>query len=147
MRLQPVAVHDVHRPGKQPRDVFNPHPRSGGDREAVEGAGEQRPDLIGQSSPPAVRMRRFLSEEVVLCVFDKGAETDIGASHTLAEVWMGERVVVSGLLSFDGEGRIAQVRAAAMKTLGPKPEAVALIQDAQARGEAAEEPAAWDDDA
>jgi hypothetical protein len=95
---------------------------------------------------PAVRVRRFLSEEDVLCVFEKGAEMDIGASHTLAEVWTGRRVVVSGLLTFDGSGRIVQVKAATLKTLGPSPETVSLVQDARARGEIAADPAAWDAD-
>jgi hypothetical protein len=95
---------------------------------------------------PAVRVRRFLSEEEVLCVFEKGAEMDIGARHTLAEVWTGRRVVVSGMLTFDGSGRVVQVKAAALKTFAPSAEAVALVKDAQALCMSAPDPAAWDGD-
>jgi len=95
---------------------------------------------------PAVRVRRFLSEEEVLCVFEKGAELDIGARHTLAEVWTGRRVVVSGLLTFDSSGRVIQVKAAALKTLGPSAPTVSLVQDAHVCGEVADDPAAWDPD-
>ena len=65
---------------------------------------------------------------------------DIGASHTLAEVWTGRRVVVSGVLTFDGSGRVVQVKAATLKTLGPSPDVAAAIQAAQVRGEVADDP-------
>lgn len=95
---------------------------------------------------PAIKVRRFLSEEEVLCVFEKGSEMAIGAEHTLAEVWTGRRVVVSGLLTFDGAGRISQIKAATLKTLDETPDGVSLIADARRRNEVAADAAPWGDD-
>jgi len=66
---------------------------------------------------PALRIRRFLTGEDVLCVFAPSSAAEIGAEHTLAEVWTGRRVVVSGKISFDGTGKAQVVYAEALRVL------------------------------
>ena len=95
---------------------------------------------------PALRIRRFLSEEEVLCVFERGSTREIGRHHTLDEVWAGQRVLVQGRVSFDANGRATVVHATDMRTFGPTVEAQTLIAEAQARGERAGDDL-WGDDA
>lgn len=66
---------------------------------------------------PALRVRKFLSDEEVLCVFDRAEAAEIGATHTLDEVWTGQRVVVTGKITYGGEGKGQVVHASAMRAL------------------------------
>lgn len=67
---------------------------------------------------PALRVRTFLTGDEVLCVFGREAASEIGAEHTIAEVWQGRRVVVGGRITFDAAGSPSVVRATSLRTLG-----------------------------
>lgn len=84
---------------------------------------------------PAVRVRKFLTDEEVLCVFSRETAQRIGAAHTLEEVWGGKRVVVSGKISFDGAGRAQVVYAENMRLLKGGPALGALLDAVHQRGE------------
>lgn len=66
---------------------------------------------------PALRIREFLSDREVLCVFARDVQREIGDSHTLAEIWSGRRAVVSGRISYDAAGSAQIVHAEALRLL------------------------------
>ena len=69
---------------------------------------------------PAVRVRNALTREEMVCVFDKNTAPEIGAGHTLDEVWTGQRVLVSGRIDYDKAGNAHVMRAEAMRVM-PQP--------------------------
>lgn len=66
---------------------------------------------------PAVRVRDALTREEMVCVFDKNTAPEIGAGHTLDEVWTGQRVLVSGRIDYDKAGNPHVMRAEAMRAM------------------------------
>jgi len=94
---------------------------------------------------PALRVRQFLTDEEVLCVFNKGMAEQIGGAHTVAEVWAGRRVVVDGKITFDASGDPQIVHATGLRTLGDGPDMNAILDRMHQRGDdPTVEP--WDDD-
>lgn len=93
---------------------------------------------------PALKVRQFLTEQEVLCVFDRGMAEQVGAAHTVAEVWTGRRVAVQGKITFDASGEPTIVRATGMRTLGKGPDLNVILDRMHSRGD---EPAveSWDD--
>jgi hypothetical protein len=84
---------------------------------------------------PALRIRQFLSDEEVLCVFDKKMAEQIGGAHTVAEVWTGRRVIVEGKITFDASGDPQLVQATAVRTLGNGPDVGAILDRMHSRGD------------
>ena len=87
---------------------------------------------------PALKLHRDLTGDGVLCVFASDAVQELGASHTLGEVWEGRRVEVSGELQFDASGRVTHVWSATMRSLRPGGDVLGTLREAHARGEIAE---------
>ena len=95
---------------------------------------------------PAIKLARDLTDELVTCVFDAGAVEELGAEHTLAEVWGGRRVEVSGRLHFGPDARLVRVEASAMRGLREAGDVLGLLREARARGEVPLPLAPWGDD-
>ena len=96
---------------------------------------------------PAIRLARDLTDELVLCVFvDAAATKEFGAEHTLAEVWSGRRVVVSGDLIFSRDAQLTRVDATTMRGLHDGDDVLRLLREAHQRGETAAELVPWSDD-
>lgn len=95
---------------------------------------------------PAIRVRQFLSDQEILCVFSKSMAEEIGGAHTFAEVWAGHRVTVQGKIVFDAAGDPEIVQATGMRTLAKRPNVSAILDQTRSRGD---EPTVerWDDDA
>lgn len=70
---------------------------------------------------PALKLRAFLTGDEITCVFSKSDIDAIGAEHSLAEVWAGKRVLVSGKISFDAAGRATTIQADDLRILGKAP--------------------------
>lgn len=68
-------------------------------------------------SSPAIRVRTFLTGEEILCVFEKEVAPEIGAEHTLSEVWTGQRVLVAGRIDYNKAGDAHVLRATSMRVL------------------------------
>lgn len=70
---------------------------------------------------PALKLRTFLTGDEITCVFSKSDIEVIGSEHSLAEVWAGKRVAVSGKISFDASGRATTIQADDLRILGDTP--------------------------
>ena len=110
---------------------------------AVEGQIREVTTYYGR---PAIRLARDLTDETVLCVFNAAAIQELGAEHTLAEVWGGRRVEVSGKLFFSPEARLMRVDATSMRGLTESVDILYLLREARERGEIAAELTSWGDD-
>lgn len=100
-------------------------------------------EVLRHYNQPAVRLRRDLTEESVLCVFE--SEEAAGEDQTITEVWKGQRVEVSGTLYFNIEGRVVKIWNATMRAIREGRNALDLLREARARGEVAES-LPWGDD-
>ena len=96
---------------------------------------------------PAIKLARDLTDETVTCVFDAEAIENLGPEHTLAEVWAGRRVEVSGKLHFGLEGRLMRAEATDMRGLQEGGNVLDLLRESRERGEAPLPFAPWDSDA
>lgn len=123
-----VAVDVMARMERPPRP---PQPEMG----SVEG---QIAAVISLYRKPAIRLLRDLTDDTVTCVFAPDAVPQLGATHTLGEVWEGQRVEVSGKLQFDAEGRVTHVWEATMRSLPTAGDVLGALRAAHARGERAE---------
>ena len=110
---------------------------------AVEGRIREVTTYYGR---PAIRLARDLTDETVLCVFNAAAIQELGAEHTLAEVWGGRRVEVSGKLFFSPEARLMRVDATSMRGLTESVDILYLLREARERGEVAADLISWADD-
>lgn len=70
---------------------------------------------------PAVKLRAFLTGDEINCVFNKSDIEAIGSEHSLAEVWAGKRVAVSGKISYDAGGHATTIQADDLRILGSAP--------------------------
>ena len=84
---------------------------------------------------PALRVRQFLSDQPVICVFDRAMAHRIGSEHTLAEVWSGRRVVVKGKITFDLAGEPSTVHATDVRALASDPDVNAIFDHIHSRGD------------
>ena len=87
---------------------------------------------------PAIKLHRDLTDDSIQCVFASEAVQQLGASHTLGEVWEGQRVEVSGELQFDAEGRVTHVWGATMRSLRRAGDVLNALKEAHVRGEVVE---------
>ena len=94
---------------------------------------------------PALRVRQFLSDQSVTCVFDKTMAERIGGAHTVAEVWSGRRVVVRGKINFDASGDPTIVHATDLRSLTGEADVNVIFDEMHSR---TDEPFVdpWDDD-
>lgn len=60
---------------------------------------------------PSIIVRERLSGHRVTCVLSSEAAQQIGPEHSLADIWSGQRVLISGALHFDADGNLAKIEA------------------------------------
>lgn len=64
---------------------------------------------------PALVLKERLSGDRVTCVLSAGAAGEIGPHHSWAEVWSGRRVLVSGAVHYNGDGRTERIDAETLR--------------------------------
>ena len=84
---------------------------------AVEGEMTQATTFYGR---PAIRIRERLTNGELTCVLTEELARRVGPSHSLGEVWIGPRVMVSGEILYKKDGQISRVYADDLDVISPK---------------------------
>src|SRR5262249_17318386 len=95
---------------------------------SVEGffAGAER-DGFGRA---IIFIKHRVTGDEIKCVLMQGALPDV-SNHRLDEVFKGRRILISGVISYRGLGRVREIRADTVRLLRPRAElpSLAEIQD------------------